>query len=396
MAVHKVPQDVEADDKFLGPLSFKQFLFAAGVVVFGYLSFLTLTKAFIISPIFILPTLGFAALAFPWSKEQPTELWLAARIRFFLKPRKRIWDQSGVKELVQITAPVRPPHIYSDGLSQTEVKSRLSALATMVDSRGWASKNSTRDTSQLPVSDDPSDRLVAPIKQAVDQKTATLEATVDVLDPSSGTVGQNLDQMIAKSEQERKQHQQEVVEQARQNTAQNPQQSQDFWFMNQSQQPTSIVNPGQNQPQVQQATPMSAPHVNTNVTKEQENALLEKAHERQKLEEAQKHAHHEKVIAPAGQLKPSPQPDPAQQQQAQQQQPAAQSAVQQPVQATPAPQPQPVQEPVQNQQQTPVPPQTNPDIMRLSNNDDLSVQAIAHEANKNDNSDDEGVVISLR
>jgi hypothetical protein len=29
MAVHKVPQDVEADDKFLGPLSFKQFLFLA-------------------------------------------------------------------------------------------------------------------------------------------------------------------------------------------------------------------------------------------------------------------------------------------------------------------------------------------------------------------------------
>jgi len=40
MAVYKVPQDVEADDKFLGPLSFKQFLFAGGALISGYLTFL--------------------------------------------------------------------------------------------------------------------------------------------------------------------------------------------------------------------------------------------------------------------------------------------------------------------------------------------------------------------
>src|SRR6187402_3059875 len=141
MAVHKVPQDVEADDKFLGPLSFKQFLFFGGTIICGYLTFLMLTKVWPLTIIFLLPTIVFAFLAFPWSKEQPTELWLASRIRFLIMPRKRIWDQAGMKELVTITVPVREAHIYTNGLSQDEVQNRLGALASIVDSRGWAVKN---------------------------------------------------------------------------------------------------------------------------------------------------------------------------------------------------------------------------------------------------------------
>ncbi|NDG30951.1 PrgI family protein, partial [bacterium] len=42
MAVYTVPQDVEADDKFVGPLSFKQFIFIGIGAIAGYLSFLAL------------------------------------------------------------------------------------------------------------------------------------------------------------------------------------------------------------------------------------------------------------------------------------------------------------------------------------------------------------------
>jgi hypothetical protein len=83
MAVHKVPQDVEADDKFLGPLSFKQFLFFGGFAICGYLTYLTITRVWPVSFVFILPMIMFGALAFPWSKEQPTELFLGVKNTFF-------------------------------------------------------------------------------------------------------------------------------------------------------------------------------------------------------------------------------------------------------------------------------------------------------------------------
>jgi hypothetical protein len=62
--------------------------------------------AIVFLPFFIF----FTALAFPWSKDQPTEIWLASRIRFFLVPHKRIWNQTGMKDLVTITVPKREVH----------------------------------------------------------------------------------------------------------------------------------------------------------------------------------------------------------------------------------------------------------------------------------------------
>jgi hypothetical protein len=318
MAVHKVPQDVEADDKFLGPLSFKQFLFFGGFAICGYLSFLTLTKVWPISFIFILPTLLFGILAFPWSKEQPTELFLASRIRFLIKPRKRIWNQSGVKELVQITVPVREAHIYSDGLSQGEVHNRLNALATMVDSRGWAIKN-------IGVDDDSSDRLVAP-QATVDEKSAVVAAAPDVFDESSGTIAAQFDNMIEKSEQQHKSETLRLVEEARRRSTEtvavqenqsqpaptkqpssNPKNNtkdQDFWFMHAPNTPTApglatfqsnaVVAPGASSSTVQQTTNTA---ITTDLTEEE---LLETVHKKQERDALQTMSHHEKVIDPNG------------------------------------------------------------------------------------------------
>src|SRR3954470_14920168 len=123
MATYKVIQDIEAEDKLLGPLTLRQFSYAGITVFFLWLSYFVVIHhaAFLIA--FIAPFALFSGfLAFPWSREQPTELWALARIRFILKPRKRVWDQSGLKELITITVPKRIEHIYTDGLSQTEVR----------------------------------------------------------------------------------------------------------------------------------------------------------------------------------------------------------------------------------------------------------------------------------
>lgn len=381
MAVHKVPQDVEAEDKFLGPLTFKQFLFAGGTVVFGYLSFLTLVNVWIISPVFILPTLAFAVLAFPWSKEQPSDVFLGSRIRFFIVPRRRVWDQTGLKQLVNITVPKRAPHVYTDGLDQSQVHSRLSALATMVDSRGWASRNITQagGTTQL----EESDRLVEGTEQPKNQDLEQAKDTVDVLDPYQGDVAKQFDQMIQKSEAKHKADTQAMLEHVREEANQPAQasakQAQDFWFMNNNQQAANVVAPGK----TPAATTTPAPQI----TKEQEEELMKKAHEKHARDEMQKHSSHEKILQPMS-AQHTPNPTPAQQQSTPQQT-APYDTTQQASLPTP-------QTPQAQAQTTPVPDTPKADILNLASNNDLSVETLSRQAKKNDDlSEGDEVVVSL-
>jgi len=138
MAVYKVPQDVEADDKLIGPFSFRQFIYlivvVAGIAIAWFLSQLFL-------PLFIIPLpviLFFGALALPLRKDQPMETYLAAIVSFYLKPRRRMWDPDGQQALVEITAPHVVEVQRTKDLSQEEAERRLSYLANVVDTRGWA------------------------------------------------------------------------------------------------------------------------------------------------------------------------------------------------------------------------------------------------------------------
>jgi len=135
MATYKVIQDVEAEDKILGPLTLKQLIFAIIVVGFGFGAFrvVTVTGSVFTAIPFLPFMLIFGILAAPLGKNQPTEVWLAAQIHFFTKPKLRLWDQSDLKEVVHITVPKKEQKIYTDGLNQRQVKSRLSALSSMLD-----------------------------------------------------------------------------------------------------------------------------------------------------------------------------------------------------------------------------------------------------------------------
>lgn len=138
MAVYKVPQDVEADDKLIGPFNFRQFIYL--IIVAGSIA-LAWVLGNLLLPLAILPLpiiLFFGALALPLRKDQPMETYLAAIVSFYLKPRKRMWDPDGQQALVEITAPkVVEVHRTKD-LSQSEAERRLSYLANIVDTRGWA------------------------------------------------------------------------------------------------------------------------------------------------------------------------------------------------------------------------------------------------------------------
>lgn len=138
MASYKVPQDVEADDKLIGPFSFRQFIYLIAVAMGGLLAW-GLAQIFIGLAILPLPIMiFFGALALPLRKDQPMEIYMAALVSFYLKPHKRMWDPEGVETLIEISAPKTVEINRTNGLSQNEAEQRLSYLANIVDTGGWA------------------------------------------------------------------------------------------------------------------------------------------------------------------------------------------------------------------------------------------------------------------
>ena len=171
MAVYKVIQDIEAEDKLLGPLTLKGFIYALIAGFSAFINFKLLVSTdlgsirwliigLVFAPIMIL----FGVLASPLGRDQPTEVWLLAHIRFFLKTRLRIWNPSEANELVTVTAPRKVEIDLTKGLSPSEVQGRLKTLALTMDSHGWAVKNVNLNLQAPPTIRQPKpadDRLVS-------------------------------------------------------------------------------------------------------------------------------------------------------------------------------------------------------------------------------------------
>jgi hypothetical protein len=356
MATYKMIQDIEAEDHIIGPLSLRQFIFALISAFLLYINFLCLTKhvGFLLI-VFLPPALFTGFFAFPFGGDQPTEVWALAKIRFLFKPRKRIWDQSGVKELVTITVPKKIERNLTNGLSQNEVKSRLSALANTIDSRGWAVKNVNINLYANPGSvEEVSDRLV---------------------DISS------LPREVASSQA----HHQQLINQM---NAAAPAQSAapslaaptapaDYWFLNQNPQPValpadqavfnspSVIAPGA-------VTSPLQPVAASAATDLSEEAFLAKVRTDEANEQiTNSHLH---TLQPLGS------------------QPMSRTPV-----AASAPAPPPVYVPA-----TPSPEPVDTAILSLARNNDLSIATLARESareaqkSKHDESTDGEVVISLR
>ncbi len=206
MAVYKVIQDIEAEDKLLGPLTLKQFIYAAIVAFLGFLEFRMVTSVglgplrWLFFFIFLLPMVLFAVLASPLGRDQPTEIWLLSHIRFFLKPHLRVWNQTGQKDLVTITAPKQTEAPVVKDLSQPEVKSRLKLLANTLDTRGWAFKN----VAVNPAAAETSDRLVSAgsVPQAV--PAIDVRPEDDILDVANNSTAQKFSNLMQAKTAEQK------------------------------------------------------------------------------------------------------------------------------------------------------------------------------------------------
>jgi hypothetical protein len=349
MATYKVIQDIEAEDKLVGPLTLKQFVFAMVSAGFMFVAFMIASKTTIFAAIPFLPfILVPAIMAVPLGRDQPTDIWLASQIRFLIKPRKRIWDQSGIKELVTITAPKKQQNNYSDNLSQQEVKSRLKALADTIDSRGWAVKNVNINLYSTPVytaTTTDSDRLIDPSSLPHIVPDTDITASDDIMDAVSNPIAQHFDEMVKSAGSAVRES---AIE--RMKTA--------------LKRPTTTAGSQYfNDAIIPDNTTYVPPQASTiDISKAQEQDLLARAkkeHEREKLTRP----HHKEILTPA-------QADASSAALAKEEKAAKQKT------AT-----------IQNQP-------ANPDIINLANTNDLNVASIAHLANRKDQ--DNEVVIHLR
>ena len=227
MAVYKVIQDIEAEDKLLGPLTLKGFIYA---IIAGFLAFLNF-KILVASQLgyfrlpmiilFGLPMLLFGVLASPLGREQPTEIWLLSRLRYFLMPKRRLWNQSGLKQLVTVTAPKKTEKKLTKDLSQSEVKSRLKTLAMTMDTRGWAVKNSSVNLSHVPgyleegeAGD--SDRLIGVSKLPQTSLSADVGPDDDIMDEENNPTARHFWDLLRVKDAERKQKMSDRIKEVRQ------------------------------------------------------------------------------------------------------------------------------------------------------------------------------------
>jgi hypothetical protein len=317
MAVYKVPQDVEAEDKLLGPFSFRQFIYLIVVAIGMAILFFTFRANITVGFVALIPILPvillFGAIALPLKKDQPMETYLLAIVRFNLKPRLRLWMSDGSMAMVNITAPKVAEEQRAKNLTGSEAESRLSYLASVMDTRGWATRGvigsaMTAPAPTFPVSDD----------------------TEDIMDTSAG-VSQSFEKLITEKDGRRRK---EMLERMR-NPQTNPQTT-----------PATGGGQGADDPSLTYDPYPSAIH--------------------------------QRVVNPLGQRTPSPPAEP-------------------PKPDEPAAKPAPDKEVTDKQEAETGVEQLSPDIMRLAENKDLSISAIANEAHRlQEKANSDEVVISLR
>ncbi len=309
MAVYKVPQDVEAEDKLIGPFSFRQFIYLIIVAIAGFLAYI-LSQLFL--PLLIIPLpvmIFFGAIALPLKKDQPMETYLAAVVRFFFKPKKRLWQPDGQVDLVEIVVPKVIEEQLSKNISQDDAQSRFDYLAQVMDSRGWSTRG-------VQSANDSVNEIVA----------AEAEATTDILD-SNNYIAQTLDDRLVQQEQQRRQETMERM---------------------------------QHMPVAPPVTPATAPFPISQPPNPSSQPPIPSFDPYPTM--------HQRVLTPEGELE-----DPSD---TQAPQVASLTAI-----PTAAPVPTPV----------------SPDILKLANNNELSISAIAHEAHRlQDQNDGHEVVISWR
>ncbi len=158
---YKVPQNIDLEDKVIGPLTLKQFIFLLVAGMLDYIIYSTFTHWSGWLLIFLITA---AALAFAFLKvqEQDFAYFLSAFISFVFSPKIFVWTKQYFKKGQELPKIAKEDEEEDDDQltkDPKKVRSRLQILAEIVDTHGWRH----RDTGKRVVSEDePEGRVESP------------------------------------------------------------------------------------------------------------------------------------------------------------------------------------------------------------------------------------------
>ncbi|HEY5268275.1 MAG TPA: PrgI family protein [Candidatus Saccharimonadales bacterium] len=212
MATYKVIQDIEAEDKLLGPLTLRQFIYAAIFVILGFIAFKlsTTLKTPYISIIFLPPMAFFGLLAAPFGNDQPNEIWLLAKFKFFLKPQIRKWDQDGLSGLVTVSVPKIVQKKLTKDYTYDEAKGRLESLAKVLDTNGFTVNSVIPSYNTTFLNQDVQDRLIDLSTVTLGQPTTEIVDQEDIFDESN-LRAQHINEVMTISEEKIKEYHTNLV-----------------------------------------------------------------------------------------------------------------------------------------------------------------------------------------
>ena len=131
----QVPQNIDMEDKIIGPLTLIQFLYliAGGVIV--YLLFLTFKGSFIFWILGIPIAIIALALAFFKIQDQPLSYFIKAGLTYLSRPKIRLWQRQGFAIKI-VQAPIKKVEAVKPTPKRKIEKSELEKLAYTLDTQG--------------------------------------------------------------------------------------------------------------------------------------------------------------------------------------------------------------------------------------------------------------------
>ncbi len=132
----KVPQNIQMEDKIIGPLTMKQFVYllVGGMVTYATIkSYNTTMFLFVGLPVGILAL----CLAFIKIQDQPFSKFILSLVSYLLKPKQRVWQKDRI--VYATSSPIVQEKVGKDKkqFAPKEVeKSELEKLSYILDTRG--------------------------------------------------------------------------------------------------------------------------------------------------------------------------------------------------------------------------------------------------------------------
>lgn len=131
---YKVPQNIDLEDKIIGPLTLIQFLYllVGGIIDYLLLNFL---KGGILFYILAIPIAIFAlALTFIKIQDRPLSHFVKAGLIYLQSPHVRLWKRQGMK-IEFINKKIEKKKVYKSPPKKRIEKSELEKLAQMLDTQ---------------------------------------------------------------------------------------------------------------------------------------------------------------------------------------------------------------------------------------------------------------------